>query len=68
MTPEDAKKLYLDEPLKEAFSLLRTRYNKEFESVDVSSQDAKDRLLLIRLKFSLIKDFYAELRKSLEVK
>ena len=62
MKPEDAKRLHDDNDLRDAFQLLRERYNRDFENAVV---DDKDGLQLIRMKFELIKDVYAELRKVL---
>jgi len=62
MNPGDAKRLVSDPALKEALSLMRDRYRKEFENTPSCNTKA---LKLTRIKFDLIREFFAELNKVL---
>lgn len=57
MRPDDARRLHDDPNLKEAFNMLRGRYHKDFEAA------SDEELVIIRRKFDLIRDVYAELKK-----
>ena len=60
MNAQEAKRLLADENLKEAFSLMRERYRKEFEN---TTPDDVEGLQRVRLKFDLIRDLFGELNR-----
>lgn len=64
MKAQDAERLMADESFAEAFQLLRNRYHRDFENTD--PRDADD-LLIIRLKFDLIRDVFSEVKKVMNM-